>query len=130
MKKEIKKTLSKGSNLAIIGAALASVAATAYFFFGPKGKKHQQYAKSWAIKMKGEIIEKLEQTAVAVSEAAYHEIIDSVAKKYSANKAAAQVEIDALAADLKKHWKVLTGQKKPMKRIAKNGGTRSKKTSK
>jgi len=42
---------SKVIKLAVIGASLAGVAATAYFFFGPKGKKHREHAKTWAIKI-------------------------------------------------------------------------------
>ena len=58
----MQKTVNKSNvvKLAVVGASLAGIAATAYFFFGPKGKKHRQHAKAWAIKMKGEVIEKLE----------------------------------------------------------------------
>jgi len=92
--------------VAVVGATLAGIAAGAYFFFGPKGKKHQNQVKSWAIKMKGEVIEKLEN-AKDVSEETYHHIIDTVATKYAAGKYASQEEIQELAADLKKHWKAL-----------------------
>ena len=126
-KKTTKKSSSKASNVvggAILGASLAGLAATAYFFFGPKGKVNQKHAKAWAIKMKGDVIEKLE-IASDVSEAVYHEIIDSVATEYEKNMKAGHEEIAELAGDLKKHWKTLTGSKKPVKRKATNG---SKKT--
>jgi len=92
---------------AVIGASLAGLAATAYFLFGPKGKKRRQQAKAWAIKMKGEVVEKLE-TAREITEPIYREIIDTVAKEYKKGKKASQPEIDALAADLKKHWKSMS----------------------
>ncbi|MEK9153411.1 MAG: hypothetical protein AAB723_02320 [Patescibacteria group bacterium] len=75
-----KKTIAKkksGSNAAemiALGAGLAGLAglaATAYFFLGPKGKQHQKHTKAWAIKMKGDVIEKLE-TAREISEPVYH----------------------------------------------------------
>ncbi|MDP1620092.1 MAG: hypothetical protein Q8L11_03495 [Candidatus Moranbacteria bacterium] len=100
-----KKT--KVVKLAVIGASLAGLAATAYFFFGPKGKKHQKQAKAWAIKMKGEVVEKLEM-AREITEPVYQEIIDTVAKEYKQGKKASQIEIDELAADLKKHWKSMS----------------------
>ncbi|MDP1884243.1 MAG: hypothetical protein Q8L10_02645 [Candidatus Moranbacteria bacterium] len=100
-----KKT--KVVKLAVIGASLAGLAATAYFFFGPKGKKHQKQAKAWAIKMKGEVVEKLEM-AREITEPVYQEIIDMVAKEYKQGKKASQPEIDELAADLKKHWKSMS----------------------
>lgn len=104
-----KKTEDNGAmTKVIVGATLAGLAAGAYFFLGPKGKKHQKQAKSWAIKMKGEVVEKLEK-AKDVSEASYHDIIDKVTAKYNTGKFAAEEEVQELAADLKKHWKTLSG---------------------
>ncbi|MFA6159971.1 MAG: hypothetical protein WC678_02685 [Parcubacteria group bacterium] len=98
---------SKVIKLAVIGASLAGVAATAYFFFGPKGKKHREHAKSWAIKMKGDVIERLEK-AKEITEPIYLEIIDAVSKEYAKEKMATQEEIKAIANDLKKHWKSIS----------------------
>jgi hypothetical protein len=98
---------SNAVKLAVIGASLAGIAATAYFLFGPKGKKHRQHAKAWAIKMKGEVVEKLEK-AREITEPIYREIIDIVAKEYKRSKMASQPEIEALANDLKKHWKSMS----------------------
>ena len=98
---------SKVIKLAVIGASLAGVAATAYFFFGPKGKKHREHAKSWAIKMKGDVIEKLEK-AKEITEPIYLEIIDAVSKEYAKEKMATKEEIKAIANDLKKHWKSIS----------------------
>lgn len=105
MPKKLNK--AKAIKLAVVGASLAGLAATAYFFFGPKGKKHRQHAKAWAIKMKGEVVEKLER-AREITEPVYQEIIDTVAKGYKKGKKASQPEIEALAADLKKHWKSMS----------------------
>jgi len=105
MPKKINK--ANAVKLAVVGASLAGLAATAYFFFGPKGKKHRQHAKAWAIKMKGEVIEKLEK-AREITEPVYLTIIDTVAKEYKKGKKASQPEIEALANDLKKHWKTMS----------------------
>jgi len=112
-----KKTTKKGSNIAavtFIGASLAGIAATAYFFFGPKGKKNQKHAKAWAIKMKGDVVEKLE-VARDITEPVYHEIIDAVAKEYEKGKKANHEEISLLAKDLKKHWKTISKSAKIVK---------------
>lgn len=98
---------AKVVKLAVIGASLAGLAATAYFFFGPKGKKHRQHAKAWAIKMKGDVVEKLER-AREITEPIYREIIDTVAKEYQKGKKASQPEIKELADDLKKHWQSMS----------------------
>ncbi|MDP3661760.1 MAG: hypothetical protein Q8R17_02845 [bacterium] len=100
-----KKTV--GLELAVLGAGIAGLAAGAYFFFGPKGKKHQRHTKAWAIKMKGDVVAKLER-AKAVTKPLYHQIIDSVAKKYEKGMQVSRDEVHALAADLKKHWKILS----------------------
>jgi hypothetical protein len=118
-----KKTVKSGSNvaaLAFLGASLAGVAATAYFFFGPKGKQNQKHAKAWAIKMKGDVVEKLEM-AREISEPAYHEIIDSVAAKYEKGMKASQGEIKALSQDLKKHWKTISKSVKAIKNAKAKG---------
>ncbi|MDO8240474.1 MAG: hypothetical protein Q7T51_00610 [Candidatus Moranbacteria bacterium] len=105
MQKKVSK--AKVATLAVIGASLAGLAATAYFFFGKNGKKHQKQAKAWAIKMKGEVVEKLEM-AREITEPVYNEIIDTVSKEYKKGKKASQPEIEELAKDLKKHWKSMS----------------------
>ena len=105
MQKGIDK--SNAVKLAVVGASLAGLAATAYFFFGPKGKKHRTHAKAWAIKMKGDVIEKLE-AAREITEPVYLEIIDTVAREYKKGKKASQPEIAALAKDLRTHWKAMS----------------------
>jgi hypothetical protein len=102
-----KMNKSNAVKLAVVGASLAGLAASAYFFFGPKGKKHRQYAKAWAIKMKGDVVEKLER-AREITEPVYLEIIDTVAKEYEKGKKASRPEIEALAKDLKKHWRSMS----------------------
>ena len=109
---------SKAVKMAVLGASLAGIAATAYFFFGPKGKTNQRHAKAWAIKMKGDVVGKLEK-AREITEPVYHEIINSVAKEYAKNKEIGQKEVGLLAKDLKKHWKTISRTAKIIKRDVK-----------
>lgn len=112
---------------AVIGASLAGLAATAYFFFGPKGKKRREHAKAWAIKMKGEVVERLEK-AREITQPIYQEIIDTVAKEYKKGKKASQPEIESLAQDLKKHWKSMSALAIAAKQeVAKNASRVAKK---
>ncbi|MES3004566.1 MAG: hypothetical protein V4690_00465 [Patescibacteria group bacterium] len=113
MKKATKN--DDGVKTALVGLGIAGIAATAYFFLGPKGKKHQKYAKAWAIKMKADVIEKLEM-AKDMNEVKYTQVIDEIASKYEKAKKATNEEIADLATDLKKHWKVLSGKKVTPKR--------------
>lgn len=102
-----KKTTSSAALYTVIGASLAGIAATAYFFFGPKGKVHQKHARAWVIKMKGEVVEQLEH-AREVTEPVYQTIVDTVAKEYAKGKRASKAEIEEIAKDLKKHWKSMS----------------------
>lgn len=120
MAQKITKTKKNGSNavgLAVLGASLAGLATTAYFFLGPKGQKNQKHAKAWAIKMKEDVVEKLEK-AKEISEPVYNEIIDSVAKEYEKNKKAGHGEIGSIVEDLKKHWKTISKIAKSAKQDA------------
>jgi hypothetical protein len=67
----------------LLGAGVAALATTAYYFFGPKGEKHRENLKGWMIKMKGEIIERIEDVK-ELTEPVYREIIDSVVATYAA----------------------------------------------
>lgn len=119
MKKTIKKSSNEKKSGALktkmIGASLAGLAATAYFFLGPEGKKHQKNTKVWALKMKGDVVDKLEKAKV-VTEPAYHKIIDSVAAKHGKEIAAGREEINELANDLKKHWEAISALAMAMKK--------------
>lgn len=107
MKKNIntKKDNSKVLKVAAFAAGAFAVAAAGYYFFGPDAKKNQKKLKGWTIKMKGEVVEKLEKLK-EVTEPAYNNIVDTVAKKYS--KLKGEEEVADLVKDLKKHWKSVT----------------------
>ncbi len=120
--KKIEQKSSPAVTLSISGASVAGIAA-AYFFLGPKGQKNREHTKAWAIRMKGDVVEKLEKTK-SVSESVYHEIVDSVAEEYTKGKKAGGKEISALANDLKKHWSSLTHSVKRARRDISKGSVR------
>ncbi len=97
-----KKSVSTGTVLALSASALA-LAAGAYYFFGPEGKKNRGAFKGWMIKMKGEIIEKMEQ-AKDVSEESYYKIVDTIAAKYGKNAKVVPAELKAFVTSLKSQW--------------------------
>lgn len=100
------KASNVGKALAI-GAGVAAIAAAGYFFLGPDGKKNRKVAKGWMIKMKGEVVSKMEK-AKDVSEETYEKMVDQVAKTYVSTGGKAEVE--KLAKELKSHWKSISGQ--------------------
>lgn len=114
-KTQTKKGVSTGKVIAI-GAGVAAAAALSYYFFGPEGKKNQKKLKGWMVKMKGEVLEKIEN-AQDMTENAYHTIVDSVASQYAKSDSVA--EIKAFAENLKKQWKGIAKTAKGTKGTAK-----------
>lgn len=121
-----KKGISAGT-VAAIGAGVAAVGAISYYFFGPHGKKHRQQFKGWMIKMKGEIIEKIEK-ASDVTEETYHKIIDTIAAAYIKSGRASEEQVQMYAGELKKQWKNIAAAAK--KHSKKSIATAKKKVAK
>lgn len=116
-KKKVGKKGLSGGEIAGIGATVAALGATAYVLFGPDGKKNKKAIKGWAVKMKGEIIEKLEE-AKEISEPVYHKIIDTVYAKYTKVKNIDPKELEDAVLGIKKHWKSMVKDVQPKKKSA------------
>lgn len=110
----MKKGMSAGAVVGI-GATVAALGAAAYILFGPNGKKNKKAIKGWSIKMKGEIIEKLEQ-AKEITEPVYHKIIDEVSAKYAKIKNIDANDVALAVAEVKKHWKTMMKDAQPKKK--------------
>lgn len=104
-KNESKKGLG-AKEIIGIGAGVAALSAAAYVLFGPNAKKNRKAIHGWAVKMKGEIIEKFEE-AKEITEPAYHEIINNVQAKYAKLKNVDPEELKKEVAIIKKHWNAL-----------------------
>lgn len=103
MTKKSNDTSNVGKVIAA-GATVAALTAAGYILFGPDGKKNRRKINSWAIKMKGDIIEKFEE-AKELTEPVFHSIVDEIAKKYEERKEVSKEELVELVAEMKKHWK-------------------------
>lgn len=108
-----KKTTSKkskkdsGSNFGVgLGAGLVVAAGLvgAYLLYGKDGAKNRKAVKGWALKMKGEVLEKLE-TMKDVSEDSYNALVDTVAAKYYKVKSVDNTDVEMLAKKIKSGWK-------------------------
>ena len=115
-----KKQSSNVGTKVAIGAGVVALSAAAYLLFGPEGKKNRKIIRGWAVKMKGEIIEKLE-AAKEITEPVYHDIVDKVTEKYAKLKNVDQEELLAVVADVRKQWKNMIKDAKPKskKKVAK-----------
>jgi gas vesicle protein len=100
--------MNKKANMAMgVGAGVLAAGAAAYLLFGPEGKKHRKQIQGWAVRMKGEMIEKFEE-AKELTEPVYHRIVDEVADRYQKLKNVDQAELDELVTDIRKHWKAIS----------------------
>lgn len=118
MSKKVNKKGGLGQALAV-GAGVAVASAAAYLLMGPEGKKNRKQIKGWAVKMKGEMIEKLEDLQ-EVTEPVYNKIVDQISEKYAKVKNIDKEDIDEVVGEVKKHWKALAKDaKKSMKTVKK-----------
>lgn len=99
----------------LVALGLIIGAAGAYFLYGTKkGAKKREEIKGWMLKMKGEVLERMENMK-DVSEETYQAIIEKVAETYRGVASIDKEELEDLVDDLKKHWKNIVKQasKKP-----------------
>lgn len=99
----------------ITGLLVAATLGANFLFNTKKGKQSLKHMKSWAFKMKGELLERLEK-AKDMSEATYAQVIDELGEKYKKVKGMTVEEVAEMATDLKSQWrKIHTEVKKTLK---------------
>lgn len=118
MKKNTDNDSLSAGKVAAVGASVVALAAASYYFFGPEGKKNRNSLKGWMIKMKGEIIEKMEG-AEDLTEELYNKIVDTVSAKYVKAGKIGEMELRMFSDMLKSQWKGIT------KAHAKSSGTKT-----
>lgn len=104
---------STGKKMAM-GAGVIVASALAYEFLGPNGKKNRKIVKSWAKNMEKDMVKKFEN-AKEQSLPVYHRILEEVKEKYEKVKSIDRKELDGVVADLRKHWKNISGKKSAKK---------------
>lgn len=99
-----------------VGLGLAAAAiAGAFYLYGKEGAKRRAKIRGWALKAKGEVLEKLENLK-DVNEETYNKVVDTVAEKYKKAKGVDLAEVTALVADMKRHWGNIRRQMNPPKK--------------
>lgn len=103
-----------------IGLTAAAVAAAgAYFLYGSKqAAKNRKTVKSWALKAKAEVLEKLED-AKEMSREEYEGLISSVTDAYSDVKNATGSDLKNFKKEMLDHWKAIENAAKPKKKAVK-----------
>jgi uncharacterized protein YpuA (DUF1002 family) len=107
-----KESSNIGAKLGLAGLAVAGLAA-GYFLYGKDGAKNRKAIKTWTLRAKADVLEKLEK-AKEVSQDTFETIVDEVSTKYGSKiKDLNTDDIAAFAKDLKKHWKDIKGTLAP-----------------
>lgn len=90
----------------LIGAGIgmaALAAAGTYFLYGKKGSKNREKIAGWTLKMKGEVLEKMENLH-KLDQETYHKLVDATSARYARVKKASASELKTVTADLKSAW--------------------------
>ncbi len=114
-----------------IGLTAAAVAAAGtYFLYGSKNAgKNRKTVKSWALKAKAEVLEKIEG-AKEMSREEYEQLIDSVSGAYAGLKQASKVDIATFKKEMKEYWKDIERSAAPKKTAVKKAITKATKAAK
>lgn len=95
----------------ITGLLVAATLGTNFLFNTKKGKQSLKHIKSWAFKMKAELLEKLEK-AKDINEAIYTKIVEELAEKYKKVKGMTVEEVQEMTQELKSQWKKIHAEVK------------------
>lgn len=118
-KKDTKLTTTQKVGIGVGLTAAAVAAAGTYFLYGSKNAaKNRKAVKSWALKAKAEVLEKLEE-AKEMTQEEYEALIGSVAATYAGVKNASKVDIKAFKDEMKDHWKAIEKSAQPKKKVVK-----------
>ena len=86
------------------GLGVALVAALgAYLMHGERGEKNRKIVAGWILKMKGEVLERVEE-AKDLGEEEYYRIVDEVSTRYARLGKVGTEELKHMTAELKGAW--------------------------
>jgi len=119
-KKTTEMTSAQKISVGVGLTAAAVAAAGTYFLYGSKGAaKNRKAVKSWMLKAKAEVLEKLEE-AKEMTQEDYEALINGVATVYSELKTASRADIKSFKDEMKDQWKAIekiaAPKKKPVKK--------------
>lgn len=114
---KITKNQAVGIGVGLTAAAVA--AAGAFFLYGSKNAaKNRKAVKSWTLKAKAEVLEKLEE-AKDMSQEEYEQLIDGVTVAYQGVKSASKADLSLFKKEMKEHWKQIAKTAAPQKKAVK-----------
>ena len=86
------------------GIGLAALAAAGtYFLYGKRGSKSRGAIEGWALQLKGEVLEKMEQLK-DINQERYDELVEETAERYGRTKRVGAAELKHIVVELKNAW--------------------------
>jgi DNA phosphorothioation-dependent restriction protein DptG len=132
-KKAAAPVISKNQAIGLgvgLTAAVAAAAGTYFLYGSKKAAQNRKAVKSWTLKAKAEVLEKLE-SAKDMTQAEYEQIIDTVTTTYQGVKDASKGDLSTFKKEMKNHWldiaKTAAPKKKAVKKAVKEATTTAKK---
>ncbi len=100
--------MTKTGKMIGAGIGLTAIAALGtYLLYGKRGEKNREIIAGWMLKLKGEVLEKVEEIK-EINEAEYYKIVDEVTARYSRLGKVGAGELKRLKEDLRDAWKHLS----------------------
>lgn len=94
------------------GIGLAALAAAGtYFLYGKRGAKNRETIAGWALQLKGQVLEKMENLK-EVNQQKYNELIEETVERFGRVKNVSAAELKLITADLKSAWSHIDKQLK------------------
>lgn len=114
-----------------VGLTAAAVAAAgAYFLYGSKdAEKNREAVKSWALKAKADVLEKLED-AKKMTREEYEDVVKAAAAAYSGARSVTKKDVAAFTAEMMEHWEALEQSVSKVKTAAKKNAAKAQKSAK
>ena len=112
LKRRTGEHMKKSGKILGAGIGLAAIAAAgAYFLYGKQGAKNREKISGWALKMKGEVLEKIESMQT-IDRETYLRMVDKVAERYAKLETIGVAELQHLTVELKNGWTHISKQLK------------------
>ena len=109
----------------ITGLLVAATLGTHFLFNTKRGKQSLKHARSWAFRMKAELLEKLER-AKAINQEAYNRIVDELASKYQKAKGMTIAEVQEVGQEFKSQWRKIHQEAKKTLNAGSNAKSKPK----
>lgn len=104
--------MTKTEKMVGAGIGIAAVAALGtYFLYGKNGAKNREKISGWMLKMKGEVLDKVEEVK-EINKETYFKIVDEVALRYNGLEKVGSADLHKMTEDLKTAWEHLSKELK------------------